>query len=74
MNKREPAYSEGIPIEYEKPLLGMLSFGATSKEIGPSINVSHRTVEKMVIALRGKYNAKNTTHLVAIVLRKNIIK
>jgi len=60
--------------EIQKQTLLLIAEGLTSKEIGLKLGRSTRTVEKDKEILMTAYKAENTPHLVAIVLRKKIIK
>jgi DNA-binding NarL/FixJ family response regulator len=58
---------------YDKILI-MLSNGKKVSEIGQSLELSPRTIEKQIELLKSTYGAKNVTHLIAIVLREKIIE
>lgn len=55
-------------------VLNLLSLGFGPAEIGPALGVSARTAEFHITQLRKDHSAKNVTHLVAIAMRKKIIK
>lgn len=42
--------------------------GKNAKEIAKEVNLSHRTIEARIAAMRKKHNAKNTSHLVSILI------
>ena len=44
------------------------------KKIGERLNLSHRTIEKYIEFMMEEHDAENTTNLIAIVIRKKIIK
>jgi len=51
----------------------MLSNGLTSKQVAEEMGISHRTVEKWVCDAKIIYDCRNTAHLVATLIRLNII-
>lgn len=62
--------------EKELKIVAMLSNGKRTKDIADSLTpiLSVRTVESMLDKLRDKVGAKTQPHLVAIFIRKNLIK
>lgn len=58
----------------EQKIVEMLSHGYTVKEIADYLVMNVRTVEARLTRIRDKVNAKNLHHLVAIYLRKKLIK
>lgn len=54
-------------------ILDMLSQGYTTPEIAKELYVSHRTVEARLLMLRRVFECKNTTHLVAVMIREGWI-
>jgi DNA-binding CsgD family transcriptional regulator len=67
-------YKEVELSQRDIAIVKMLSNGMTANEISNQSNISSRTVEMAVLSLRDKYKCKNTPHLVAYFLRKQIIK
>ncbi|MEG0261059.1 MAG: LuxR C-terminal-related transcriptional regulator, partial [Lysinibacillus sp.] len=58
----------------EKDVLFLLAEGLDNKKIGLELYLSEHTVRDNISQLMLKLGAKNRTHLVAIALRKNLIK
>lgn len=55
-------------------LVSYLSNGYTVEEVSKVIPKSRRTIETHIAMLKEDFEAKNTPHLVAIFLRKQLIK
>lgn len=60
--------------EADKQLAEHLSNGLSIKEAAALMKMKMRTVEKRLETMRGKCGAKSTTHLVANLLRQQIIE
>jgi DNA-binding CsgD family transcriptional regulator len=50
-----------------------LSRGSTLWEACERVGVNTRTAEKQIVTLRRKYAARNTTHLIAKLIRRRVI-
>lgn len=57
----------------EVEILKRLSEGQKAAKIASELKVSVRVIEWAVMVLKGKYEAENIVHLVAIALRNKII-
>jgi DNA-binding CsgD family transcriptional regulator len=55
-------------------IVQLLSFGYSVKEIGEMNGINRRTLEARIDRERGKVFANTVAHLVAIYLRKGLIK
>lgn len=55
-------------------ILGLISEGYTSAEIGLKLEISTKTVEVHRYRMMIKFKAKNTAHLIAIAFRDNLIQ
>lgn len=60
--------------ESQKTLVQLLAEGLCTKEIAAKLMIGERAVEYRSYLLRQEYEAKNTTHLIAILMRKKIIQ
>lgn len=58
----------------ENEILQMLSDGQKTAKIASEMNVSVRAVEWAIMVLKGKYEAENIPHLIAIAFRKRLIE
>ena len=56
----------------DEAIVQLLVEGATAKEIASSLNVSHRTVEHRLERMKERYGAKNTVHLVAMLISTHL--
>lgn len=61
-------------LNQQKELVKYISDGFTSLQIAPKFGVSHKTIELRISEIKKEYSAINITHLVAIFLRKKLIK
>jgi DNA-binding CsgD family transcriptional regulator len=62
-----PAHQEKLDVA-DEAIVQLLIEGATAKEIGGLVGLSHRTVEHRLERLKTRYGARNTVHLVALVM------
>jgi DNA-binding CsgD family transcriptional regulator len=60
--------AEGIDLS----ILQLLTEGASQKEIGIKLQLSHRTIEHRIERLKGSVGAKNLQHLVALWISSKI--
>lgn len=58
----------------QRRILQLLSEGNTFAEVGKPMFLSAEGVKSALRPLRGLWNAKNVTHLVAIALRNDVIE
>ena len=56
----------------EESIIQLLVEGRTAKEIGLQLGLSHRTVEHRLERLKERLGARNTVHLVAMILGSHI--
>lgn len=56
----------------DEAIVQLLIEGATAKEIAASLNVSHRTIEHRLERMKERYGAKNTVHLVAMLIATHL--
>lgn len=56
----------------DEAIVQLLVEGATAKEIAVSLGVSHRTVEHRLERMKDRYGAKNTVHLVAMLIATHL--
>jgi DNA-binding CsgD family transcriptional regulator len=63
----EPQFSERLDVT-DEGIVQLLIEGSTAKEIAAELNVSHRTVEHRIDRLKERYGARNTVHLVAMLV------
>lgn len=59
--------------EKEKEIINLLAEGYTSKEVGLKLYISTRRVEGILLELKKRYHAKNTTQLVCFLLKNNFL-
>ena len=64
------AYKHSLRLD----ILRFLSEGFSQKEISERLNIPINSIENHVLGMRLTLSAKNTAHLIAIALRKGIIK
>lgn len=55
-------------------ILQLKADGYSSKEVGPLVGLSGRTVEAILDKLRESYQAKNLIHLMMICKRANLVE
>ena len=55
-------------------ILQLLSHGATAREIAEKMEYSPRSIEKEIEFLKRFYEVENVVHLVAVAMRKKLIK
>lgn len=60
--------------ERDLDIVRRLSEGEKAGEIALDVGLTERGIEEVIVRLRAKHEAKNTTHLVATALRKKIIE
>jgi len=58
----------------EKTIVSRLANGETADKIRQELEIAQGTFAIQLKAMREKYDVKNTTELVALFLRENIIK
>jgi len=77
VGKQSPLPSEGSPwqrlSDREREVLKLVAEGATSKEIGESLCISVRTVEKHRASLMTKLNLKTTAGLTAYAIKHELV-
>jgi DNA-binding CsgD family transcriptional regulator len=56
----------------DEAIVQLLIEGATAKEIAATLDVSHRTVEHRLEKMKQRYGARNTVHLVAMLIATHI--
>lgn len=56
----------------DEAIVQLLIEGATAKEIAVSLGVSHRTVEHRLERMKERYGARNTVHLVAMLIATHL--
>ena len=56
----------------EVDILILISCGATSKEIARGLYLSDSTVEKHLLSIRNKLDARTTPHAVALFLKEEL--
>lgn len=56
----------------DEAIVQLLIEGATAKEIAVSLDVSHRTVEHRLERMKERYGARNTVHLVAMLIATHL--
>ncbi|MQB34721.1 LuxR family transcriptional regulator [Agrobacterium rhizogenes] len=56
----------------DEAIVQLLIEGATAKEIAVTLNVSHRTVEHRLERMKERYGARNTVHLVAMLMANHL--
>lgn len=56
----------------DEAIVQLLIEGATAKEIAVSLGVSHRTVEHRLERMKERYGARNTVHLVAMLIAAHL--
>ncbi len=69
----EPQRSERLDGT-DEGIVQLLIEGSTAKEIASELNVSHRTVEHRIDRLKDRYGARNTVHLVAMLVTAQVDK
>ena len=67
-------FTNMIAAENKIEIIQGIANGVSVKNIAKELNISTRTIEKYLEQLRFEYKATATCHLVAIFLRKKIIK
>lgn len=58
----------------EMATLKLLAEGHTERRMAAILGISHKTVEQRIKAIRLKFGAKNSSHLIAIAFRKKLIQ
>jgi DNA-binding CsgD family transcriptional regulator len=58
----------------EKTIVSRLANGEKADNIRRELKIAQGTFAMQLLAMRSKYNVKNTTQLVALFIRENIIK
>lgn len=53
-------------------IVQLLIEGATAKKIAAALGISHRTVEHRLERMKERYSAKNTVHLVAMLIATHL--
>ncbi|SIR05092.1 regulatory protein, luxR family [Rhizobium sp. RU20A] len=66
-----PQRQETLDI-VDETIVQLLIEGATAKEIAVTLDVSHRTVEHRLERMKERYGARNTVHLVAMLIATHI--
>lgn len=66
-----PTRREKLDIA-DETIVQLLVEGATAKEIASTIGVSHRTVEHRLERMKERYGARNTVHLVAMLISTHL--
>lgn len=61
-------------VQTDIKILQLLSQGKTAKEIGGLVDTSGRTIEYRLDVLKAAHGAENIPHLVAIAIKKKLIK
>lgn len=56
----------------DEAIVQLLVEGATAKEIAVTLNISHRTVEHRLERMKERYGARNTVHLVAMLMANHL--
>jgi len=56
----------------DEAIIQLLVEGATAKEIAVTLDISHRTVEHRLERMKERYGAKNTVHLVAMLIATHL--
>ncbi|TCQ07669.1 regulatory LuxR family protein [Rhizobium sp. PP-F2F-G36] len=56
----------------DEAIVQLLIEGATAKEIAVTLDVSHRTVEHRLERMKERYGARNTVHLVAMLIATHL--
>lgn len=56
----------------DEAIVQLLVEGATAKEIATTLGVSHRTVEHRLERMKQRYGARNTVHLVAMLIATHL--
>lgn len=56
----------------DEAIIQLLIEGATAKEIALSLGLSHRTIEHRLSRMKESYGAKNTVHLVAMLISMHL--
>ncbi|MBK5566244.1 MAG: helix-turn-helix transcriptional regulator [Ensifer sp. SSB1] len=56
----------------DEAIIQLLVEGATAKEIAVSLSISHRTVEHRLERMKERYGARNTVHLVAMLIATHL--
>jgi len=62
-----------VLTERDLQIVSMLSIGKTAPDIAKKLKMSERTIEGIIVKLRGKYKCKNVVHLVSHFLRNQIL-
>ncbi len=60
--------------EFDINIVSLVADGKKAKEIGDTVNISSRGVEKRLEQLREAFDCVNTPHLVATFFRNGLIK
>lgn len=58
----------------DREIMQLISEGYRAKDIAARVNMSHRSVEKRLEVLKAAHEANNLPHLVAIAIKKKLIK
>jgi DNA-binding NarL/FixJ family response regulator len=73
-----PSYQKLVEKTYfspkEREILAYLSYGCSYEEIGESLHLSSRTIQKHTDSLREKLNAKDKAHLICLAFRSGLVK
>ncbi|SDA97515.1 regulatory protein, luxR family [Sinorhizobium sp. NFACC03] len=56
----------------DEAIIQLLVEGATAKEIAAALSISHRTVEHRLERMKERFGARNTVHLVAMLIATHI--
>jgi len=67
----QPKRQEKLDIA-DEAIVQLLFEGATAKEIAVTLDVSHRTVEHRLEKMKERYGARNTVHLVAMLMANHL--
>ncbi|MDQ0319486.1 DNA-binding CsgD family transcriptional regulator [Pararhizobium capsulatum DSM 1112] len=66
-----PARNEKLDVA-DETIVQLLIEGATAKEIAATLGISHRTVEHRLERMKERFGARNTVHLVAMLIGTHI--
>lgn len=59
--------------EFHMKIVVLLAEGYTHKQIGEKLFRSKRTIDEYVFRIKGTFGAKNPTHLIAILIKKELL-
>ncbi|KQS77417.1 response regulator [Rhizobium sp. Leaf384] len=66
-----PQHRETLDVA-DEAIIQLLIEGATAKEIAVTLEISHRTVEHRLERMKERYGARNTVHLVAMLIATHL--